>query len=120
MTSARVRRHASDLQLLARAKGAVQKRMLCQASQSLIMALVDVARSLIKGELSMTPRQLSVARQSKRQLHGLAHSGVGVETKRRALVQDGNLIGLLLKPLMKGIGPLISGISSIFGGGNRQ
>ena len=93
--------------------------MLCQASQSLIMALVDVARSLIKGELSMTPRQMNAARRRRQQLHGLARSGTGVETKRRALVQDGNLVGLLLKPLLAGIGPLISGISSIFGGGQR-
>ena len=111
MPSARVRRHATDLQLLARAKGAVRKRMLCQASQSLIMALVDVAKALIRGELTMTPRQLNSAKRRKHQLRGLARSNVSVESKRKALTQDGNLLGLLLKPLLSAVaGPLISGI----------
>ena len=123
-TTSRVRRHATDLQRLVKAKAVTRKRMLSGASQSLILALVDIAKSLIRGELSMTPRQLSAARRSRRQLHGLAQKGVSVEKKRRVLVQDGNLIGLLLKPLIQGIGPIVSGLlgglGGIGGGGRRD
>jgi len=91
--------------------------MLTQASQSLIMAIVDVARALIKGQVTMTPRQLSNAKRHKRQLHGLVRTGVNVEKRRKTLVQDGNLLGLVLKPLLSGLaGPLLS---SIFGGGRK-
>ena len=117
MTSRRIRQHATDLQLLARAKNAVRKRMLSQASQSLILALVDVAKALIRGEITMSPRQLNAARRSKRKLHGLTNKGVSVEKKRKALVQDGNLIGLLLKPLLSTIGPILSGF---LGGGRKN
>lgn len=90
--------------------------MLSKASQSLVMAIVDVARALIKGQLSLTPRQLSAAKRRKRQLHGLARKGGSVEGKRKALVQDGNLLGLLLKPLIGLAGPLLSGL---FGGATK-
>ena len=85
--------------------------MLTQASQSLIMAIVDVAKALIKGRLTLSPKQLSNAKRHRRALHGIARSGVSLDRKRRTLVQDGNLIKLLLKPLISNIaGNLIGGI----------
>ena len=118
-TANRIQRHASDLRRLAESRTDVRRRVLCQAPHSLIMAIADVAKAMIKGRLTLSPQQLSKARRHRRALHALANGKTSVERKRRTLTQDGNLVGLLLKPLLSSIAaPLLSGL--LGGGGFRR
>ena len=116
----RVRRNLTDLEYLARAKQAVRSRHLADAPEDLILAIIDVAKALIRGKLKLTNSQLAQAKNNKRDLLKLTRSTVGLRTKRKLLDQKGNLLGLLLGPLNKGIsavaGPLLG---SIFGGGRK-
>ena len=54
MATKRVQRNATDLEYLAKAKAAVRSRMLSAASEDLILAIVDVAKALIRGKIPLT------------------------------------------------------------------
>lgn len=95
--------------MLRRAKQAVRKEHIKRASKDLILALVDVARALIKGQVSMTPQQLGAARRNKHNLTNLVAPGKSVEEKKRIL-QKGGFIGALLGPLLKIGAPIIGGL----------
>ena len=110
----RVQRNATDLEYLAKAKAAVRSRMLSAASEDLILAIVDVAKALIRGKIPLTNSQLAAARRRKAELQKLTRKNVRVNTKRALLEQEGNLLGVVLGPLIKGLaGPLIG---SLLGG----
>ena len=124
--TARIRKHFTDLEYLARAKKAVRSRMLSRASTDLILAIVDVAKALINGEMQLTSKQLSAAKRRKTDILKLASKG-GIRQKRILLEQKGNLIGALLGPLVKGLAPVLKGVVQPligsflggFGGGSR-
>ena len=63
--TARNRKHFTDLEYLSRAKKAVRSPMLNRASTDLILAIVDVAKALINGEMQLTSKQLSAAKRRK-------------------------------------------------------
>ena len=88
--------------------------MLSAASEDLILAIVDVAKALIRGKIPLTNSQLAAARRRKAELQKLTRKNVRVNTKRALLEQEGNLLGVVLGPLIKGLaGPLIG---SLLGG----
>ena len=118
----RVRRHLSDLEYLAKAKQAVRSRQLADAPEELILAIIDVAKALIRGKIGLTSSQLTQARNNKRDLLKLTRSTVGLKSKRKLLNQKGNLLGVVLGPLLKGLaGPLLSTVGSVLGlGGGRR
>ena len=99
----RVQRNATDLEYLGRAKAAVRSRMLNSASEDLILAIVDVAKALIRGKIPLSNGQLAAARRRKPELQKLTRRNVKVSTKRALLEQEGNLLGVVLGPLIKGL-----------------
>ena len=62
----RVRRNLTDLEYLARAKQAVRSRHLADAPEDLILAIIDVAKALIRGKIKLTTSQLAQAKNNKR------------------------------------------------------
>lgn len=106
----RIQRNVNNLERLAKAKSHTRRRTISDASHDLIMALVDAARSLLKGHLSLTPRQLSAAKRHRRSLEKLAKQGTSLREKKRTL-QTGGFIGALLGPLLKQIAvPVLGGL----------
>lgn len=100
LSSARVARHGTTLSLLRRAKASVRNKKIKSAPKDLIMALVDVAKALIKGEISMSGRQLSAVKRNERNFRNLVNPSTSVETKKKTL-QKGGFLGALLGPLAK-------------------
>jgi hypothetical protein len=105
----RVKKHASDLQLLARAKRVLRNRKSRAASKELIMALVDLAKTLIKGEVSMTPNQLAAVRRHKSNFKKVVKPRASVKTLKKTF-QIGGFLPALLGPILKIAGPLLGGL----------
>lgn len=117
-SSSRVVRHATDLRLLGRAKAAVRKRKIRDAPKDLIMALVDVAKALIKGEISLSSSQLGAVRRQKKNFLSLVRPGKALGTLKKTL-QTGGFLSALLGPILKIAGPLLGGLFGGIGGGGR-
>ena len=73
--TARIRKHFTELEYLSRAIKAVRSRMLSRASTDLFLAIVDVAKALINGEMQLTAKQLSAAKRWKTDILKLASKG---------------------------------------------
>jgi hypothetical protein len=116
VVSKRVKKHATDLQLLARAKRAIRNRKIKSASKELIMALVDLAKAMIKGEVSMTPFQLAAVRRHKNNFRAVVKPKTPVN-KLKKTFQVGGFLPALLGPILKVAGPLIGGLLGGLGGG---
>ena len=115
--SRRVQENLTDLEYLVKAKAAVQKRLIGRAPKELILAIVDVAKALIKGELNLNGRQFAAAKAQKRDIQRLAGRG-RIDDKRALLEQRGNLIGAVLGPLTGSLAkPVLGALGSLFGGG---
>jgi hypothetical protein len=117
--TARVKKHASDLQLLARAKRALRNRSIRNAPRDLIMSLVDLAKAIIKGELSMSSTQLKAVRRHKKNFRKVVKPKVSVKTLKKTF-QTGGFLPALLGPALKLIGPLVVPlVGGLLGGGQR-
>ena len=116
--SQRLRRHQDDIRALGRAKAEKRRRMLRESSNDLILALVDAAKMIINGEVTLTPRQLSTVVRHRPNFERLVKPSTSVSTKRR-IVQEGGFVGALLGPLLKIGLPLIGNILGGLGGRRR-
>jgi hypothetical protein len=110
----RVKKHASDLQHLARAKRVLRNRKIRMAPKELIMALVDLAKTLIKGEVSMTANQLAAVRRHKESFRKVVKPNTKVQTLKKTF-QTGGFLPALLGPILKVAGPLLGGLLGGFG-----
>ena len=113
--SPRISRHATDLQYLARVNRAVRNRKISEASTDLIQALVDAAKALIKGKISLTGTQLRRARLHEANFKKLIKPNASV-TQRKKTLQTGGFLPAILGPLLKVGLPLVG---SLLGGTRR-
>ena len=123
MVTALVRRHLPEIKTILNSTGQTRKRKLVCASDRCILAIADALDAVIK-KVPLSARQLSGAKAKKRALLTVTSPTSSVATKRRLMVQDGNLIGFIA-PLLKSVaGPLLSSVAgpllgSLLGGGRR-
>jgi len=83
------------------------KRTLQKAPKEVIKKISDIALNAIKGSVELTPSQRKLFARHRRPITLLAQRGVGIETKRRLLMQKGGFAW---------IPALIGGIAGILGG----
>jgi hypothetical protein len=114
MTS-RLSRHARDLQTLADASPAVRRRIISQAPNDLLLALVDAARRLLKGDVSLTPTQLGAVRRHKKNFRKVIAPRTTARQLRK-VYQTGGFLPALLGPILKVGLPLLNGILGGLGG----
>ena len=123
--SALVRQHLPEIKSILNASGQTRKRKLVCASDGCILAIADALDAVIKKKVPISARQLSGAKAKKRALLTVTSPTSSVATKRRLMVQDGNLIGFIA-PLLKSVaGPLLRTVAgpllgSLLGGGRRR
>jgi hypothetical protein len=108
MTS-RLSRHARDLQLLADASPIVRRRIISQAPNDLLLALVDAAKRLLKGDVSLTPLQLGAVRRHKKNFRKVIAPRT-TPRQLRKVYQTGGFLPALLGPILKVGLPLLNGI----------
>lgn len=101
------------------AKGSDRRQLLCEASNSVIEAIVDVVKMVINRRVTMTPTQLRNARRKERSFLRLTNTRTPLASKRRLLVQDGGLLGFIA-PLLKLAAPVLGNLlGGVFGGDRR-
>lgn len=86
--------------------------MITAASNELILALVDAAKMLIKGDVTMTPRQLANVRRLGKQFRKVVSPNSSVKQVRN-VCQTGGFLPALIGPLLRIGLPILSGL---FGG----
>ena len=90
------------------------------APKQFIAALVDCAKTLIKGYASMDARQLNAVRRRENHFRKLLNRKTSVPQKKRIL-QSGGFLPALLGPLFKIGAPLITNLlGGLLGGGSRR
>ena len=95
----KIEKNAEALKTLSKASKSLQKTLLTNASQELVLTLVECAKLILKGDVELTQRQLNALRPYERMLKRF----VGARTplaEKRCLAQQGGFIGMLLKPLI--------------------
>jgi hypothetical protein len=107
--TARLSRHAYNLQTLAKASPKPRRKIISQASDDFILALVDAAKKLIKGEISLTPQQLGAVRRHRHHFEKVTKPRVNVKEVKKAC-QIGGFLPALLGPLLKIGLPILSGV----------
>ena len=107
--TARVKRNERSLALLRRAKASVRKQHIKKAPKDMILALVDIAKAMIKGQVSLSPQQLGVVRRNERNFKSLVAPGKTL-TAQKKILQKGGFLGALLGPLLKIGAPIIGGL----------
>ena len=108
----RLARHARDLQALADATPATRRRIISQAPTDLLMALVDCARRLLKGEVSLTSTQLGAVRRHKNNFRKVAAPRTPLRELRK-VYQIGGFLPALLGPILKVGLPLLTGLLGV-------
>ena len=113
---ARVRKHAHELETLAKAKREKRNRLVREATTELIFTLVDLAKMVIRGDITLTPHQLSTVRRYKADFKKLVSKSTGVKGKRN-VIQKGGFLPALLGPVLKLGVPLLGNLlGGVFGG----
>src|SRR6266496_3337439 len=112
--SQRLEKYAPCLRQLYRSstknrKGSFKKLL---KNTEFIKCLCECAKNIIKGNVRLTGKQREKVRQRKQSFRKLALKKTSLKEKRR-IVQSGGFLGALL-------GPIISVISGLFGGGGGR
>jgi len=108
--SQRLKKYAPLLRMLNKASPAVRKRLIKNAcSSDFVKCVCECASNIIKGNVPLTTAQKGQLLRRKRLLKKLVLKKTSLKNKRK-IVQSGGFLGALL-------GPIISVLSSLFGGG---
>ena len=118
MTS-RLGRHIRDLELMSSASTQARRRIITQASDDLILALVDAAKMVIKGKVALSPNQLRAVRRHKQDFQKVIKPRTSIRQLKK-VYQVGGFVPALLGPLLKIGLPIISGVLGGLGGGSRR
>lgn len=97
--SLRLQRNAESLKALARANSAVRKSIIEHSSKDFVLTLVEIAKNILKGNVSLTREQHAQLRRYKRQIQQLVLVKTSLK-RRKQIVQTGGLLGALIKPIL--------------------
>ena len=97
--SCRVKKYATTLRVLSRAKPKVKRMVIAKADKQFMNCLCECGKNVLKGNVPLTPRQLQALRPYKNHLRDLVRKKVSL--KKKIILQKGGFIGALLRPLSK-------------------
>lgn len=98
MTS-RLKRNAPLLKLLCRAKPALVKAIIKAGDRDLINTLCECSLNVLKGNVRLAPAQKKKLARHKQTLRLLSKKNTSLQ-RRKALLQTGGFLPLLLKPVV--------------------
>ena len=94
-----MKRHVLCLELLQRIKNRkLRKAILVHSDSDLICSICECAWNILRGNVSLTPKEKSKLRKYKKHLRTLASKKVSTVRKRKVL-QTGGFLSALLAPL---------------------
>jgi hypothetical protein len=95
------------MKLLAKSGKAKEKKLLINANASFISTMVDSVARILKGEVRLTKRQLSLLEPFEQLLERF----IGKKTRireRRVILQQGGFLGALIRPILSLLGGLLN------------
>ena len=99
MVSQRIKKHATDLAYLQKAKPCVRKLLIEKADRGLVECFCEIADNILKGNLPLTPKQKTTLKKNKAGLRTLSRKSESLKRKKKVL-QSGGFLGSLLAPLV--------------------
>lgn len=109
--SARINRHASTLIALGNVNADIANMMISSASKDLMLALVEIVRNIIKGNVNLTNAQYNKFKRCSAHLERLVEPKTTL-ARRKEILQNGGFFGALASLLA----PIVTGITGLFGG----
>ena len=107
----RINRNREALLILQGASASLRQLMLEKAKKDLVLAVVEIADNIIKGNVELTSAQLSALRRKKNHVGVLVNPATTTAQKKKAL-QVGGFLPLLLSPIASLLG---SALPNLFG-----
>lgn len=97
--SARVKRNAHILKVLAHCHPSVQKVIIRGATKDLGVCLGECAHNILRGNVPLKPSDKARLTKYKKQLRKVASKSVSLK-KRKEIIQTGGFLSALLVPLL--------------------
>ena len=88
------------LRALARANSSAQRAMISHANKDLILALVECATNIIRGNVELSDSQYNKLKRYHSQLKRLIRKKTS-QKERKTILQRGGFLGALVGPLLK-------------------
>lgn len=101
-----VKRNLLLLKLLIKAPLQQKKAILCAAPEDLVAAISEIALNTLKGNISLSGRQVSVLRKKRLLIQKLSNKKISFLKKKLLVKQSGGF----LAPLLSFAIPLITGL----------
>ena len=109
MSRKRVQRVLPELRRLNRMKDKDRKRFIATCNKDFIHCICECVKNLLKGHLPVKRCHLKSLSRHKQSLRKLALKKTTLN-KRKQILQKGGFLGLLLGPLVTGLGSLFSNL----------
>lgn len=110
--SARVRKQADVLKVLAKGKPALCKAIVKGADQDLLRCLCECSHNILKGNVPLTSAQKAKLTRYKKELRAVAKKSTS-QKKKKQVLQKGGFLPALLAPLLA---PIIAPLATkVFG-----
>jgi len=103
-----LQRNAVALHALAKANSNLRKTMVANSNKDFVLALVQIVRDIIKGNVQLTPSQLNRLRPYEILLRRFISAKSSIN-ERKHLLQSGGFLGVLIKPLLSTVLPSLLG-----------
>ena len=94
-----LRKHAEILCVLSKSSPSVTKKLIASADRSLLKTLGECSLNVLKGVIPLTPLQKKRLRRYKTTIRLVSKKSTN-HTRRRALLQRGGFVPLLLKTVL--------------------
>jgi hypothetical protein len=109
MICQRLKKHASDIVYLQKARPCIRKHLFTKADRSLVNCLCECADNIFRGNVPLTKLQKEKLKRNKAGLRGLTKKSVSLK-KKKAILQKGGFWGSLLAPIASVVTPLLSSL----------
>ena len=111
MVSNKIRKHCGLLKWLNNAKASQTKAFIKAADKEIINTLCECSLNILRGNISLSPKQKLKLKRYKKGLRQLADKKVSLKTKKSLLQAKGSG---LLGAILGGAIPFIGSIASLF------
>jgi len=106
--SERTRRYLPLLKKINKLEDRARRQFVKNCDKEFVACVSECAKNIIKGNVPLTPGQLSRLRREKNNIRTLALKKTSVKKKKRIL-QKGGLLGAILPPIISVLGSLLLG-----------
>ena len=94
------------LKLLSKTKGKKREAIINASENDLIKAISECVHNVLSGNVELTPEEKRKLAPKKKHLRDLADSKVSFKQKREVIQRGGNLLAVLLPPVIESLGRL--------------